>query len=72
MLNKQDQYQGKAGFLRLSFQNSISRNIRKGQLSRILLRQSHIDCGMKFMLLPIPNDTVNNNKLYGQENDSVT
>ena len=42
-----------------------------------MLRQSHIDCGMKFLLLPIANDTVNNNtldvkKLYGQENDSVT
>ena len=72
MLSKQDQYQGKADFLRLSFQNSISRNIRKGELSRILLRQSYIDCGMKVLLLLILNDTVNDDtldvkKLYSQE-----
>ena len=58
--------------LRLSFKNSICRNTGKCELCWFSLRQSHIDCGMKFLLLPILNDTVNNDtldvkKLYGQE-----
>ena len=42
MLIKRVQYQGKAGFVKLKFQSSISRNTGKCKLGGILLRQSQL------------------------------
>ena len=42
ILSKRVQYQGKAGFLRLNFQNNIFQNSHKCKLGLFLLRQSHI------------------------------
>ena len=42
MLSDLVQYQGKAGFFKLNFQNGISRNSGKCELGWYLHRQSHI------------------------------
>ena len=42
MLSELVQYQGRAGFFKLNFQNGISQNTGKCELSRFSLRQSHI------------------------------
>ena len=42
MLSELVHYQGKAGFLKLNFQNGISRSTGKCELSWFSLRQSHM------------------------------
>ena len=46
MLSEQVQYQGKASFFKLNFQNGISQNTNKCELGRFLLRQSHMQLCM--------------------------
>ena len=42
MLSEPVQYKGKAGFLKLNFQDGTSQNTAKCELGWFLLRQSHI------------------------------
>ena len=46
MLGELVEYQGKAAFFKLNFQNGISRNTGKRELGRFSLRQSHIGLGL--------------------------
>ena len=41
MLTERGQYQGKAEFFELNFQNGISQNTAKCKQGRLFLRQSH-------------------------------
>ena len=48
MLSEWVQYQGKAGYFKIEFQNGISQNTGECKLGGFLLRQSHL---VKFALI---------------------